>query len=120
MLKLSPTIEEQEMLIKKPILFNLDKGLDLKQVYQLYLRVGNLDAFHIQAFEDMMDTKVLNITSLLCKFIQKTFCLTQFNKGCSHKQSTQIMILRMGPEARRGILHPIACSTLNLYIPYSL
>ena len=41
------TIEEQKLGIKKPNLFNLNKGLDLKLICRLYLRVRNLHVFHI-------------------------------------------------------------------------
>lgn len=55
-LKLAPTLEEEELKLKGSILFNLDKGPSFKQLIRLYFRVRDLHAHHIHTFEDMLDT----------------------------------------------------------------
>lgn len=71
--KMAPTIGEEELKLKGPILFNLDKGPSFKQLIRLYFRVRNLHAHHIRTFEDMLDTHFLRPHHIFSTISQCTF-----------------------------------------------
>lgn len=71
--KMAPMVEEEELKLKGPILFNLDKGPSFKQMIRLYFRGHNLHAHHIHTFEDMLDTQFWQPHHIFSTISQHTF-----------------------------------------------
>ena len=68
--------------LRHEITFNLVIGIDLKQICQLYIRVRNLHACHIQTFEDMVETHFWLSHPYFISLSKKLFAKNALIKAC--------------------------------------